>query len=75
MRCTVHDGALHVENCVHAVVRDTLADFLLGSATAAAAAGGEGGRSGALRVENGAQAVVRDTLACSGVQRRWWPPG
>ena len=43
----MHDGALRVENGAHAVVRDTLADFLLGSATAAAAAGGEGGRSAA----------------------------
>ncbi len=43
MRRTVHDGALRVENGVHAVVRDTLANFLLGSATAVAAAAGIGG--------------------------------
>ena len=47
VRRTVHDGALRVENGAHAVVRDTLADFLLGSATAAAAAGIGGGRSAA----------------------------
>ena len=45
VRRTVHNGALHMENGAHAVVRDTLADFLLGSATAAAAAGIGGGRS------------------------------
>ncbi len=41
---TVYDGALRMEDSPHAIVRDALADYLLGNvATATAADGGGGG--------------------------------
>jgi hypothetical protein len=43
VRRTVYDGALRVEDSPHAIVRDALADYLLGNAAMATATGGGGG--------------------------------
>ncbi len=43
MRRTVYDSMLRVEDGMHAIVRDALADYLLENAAMATAAGGGGG--------------------------------
>ncbi len=43
LRWMVYDGALRLEDGVHAIVRDALADYLLRNAATAATAGGGGG--------------------------------
>jgi hypothetical protein len=46
VRRTVYDDALRVEDVAHAIVRDALADYLLGNAATATAAGGGGEEPG-----------------------------